>query len=162
MSKLHTLLSIWSSMRVWCRKLCYKMIFAVMCWRHQNLNLLNKTSDSVLTYMHKNIKRVLMKNGHCKYFSWAQYFVYKLRMCIYIAPLTTVNKFSNTRIYGKISLISPWKDFCLIPFGKYVFKRGAIKRYKKFKFWHFWEHLYLKSGQMPSKDCAYCFSIDRI
>ena len=50
-----------------------------------------------------------------------------------------LNQFLDTRIYGKIALISPWNDFCSIPLGKCVFKARVINRCKKFKFWNFWE-----------------------
>ena len=73
-----------------------------------------------------------------------------------------VRKFSDTRIYWKIALISPWNDFCSIPLGKCIFKGRATNRRKKFKFlfflWNikikiliffFESALYLKSGSMP-------------
>ena len=31
-------------------------------------------------------------------------------------------------------------DFCLIPLGKCASWRSATNRWKKFKFWIFWEH----------------------
>ena len=63
-----------------------------------------------------------------------------------------------------IALLLHWNDFCLNPFGKWVSRRRATNRCKKFKFFFFlfpffffffWEreHLYMKSGSMPLKGC---------
>ena len=52
----------------------------------------------------------------------------------------------------KIALISYWNDFSLIPlkFEEVFFFEGELRIFFfKFKFWQFWEHLYLISVSMP-------------
>ena len=63
-----------------------------------------------------------MKKGYSQNFSLFQYFVYKLCMimCIDITP-TALNKFSDTRIYGKNCSYFTLKLYLLNSFGEMCF-----------------------------------------
>ena len=89
-------------------------------------------SDCNNIFYDKN-RTIFTQKFYFQNFSWFQYFVYKLcmLMCIGISPKTSVsNKFSDTRIYRKIALISPCLISAQFLWGN-VFKGRAINKCKK-------------------------------
>ena len=76
-------------------------------------------------------------------------------MCIGIAPQTCV--LTHRRyLMKKIAFISPWNDFCLIPYNE-LLGEELQKDVKNSKFEIFESALYMKPGSKPF--ISYCVAI---